>query len=211
MKVLLDLRPPKIVQEQKKRINPLRLVMALLFVVFTALSLFNVGYMYFQLDAMNNELGVETNAKDSIQSTVLRLDSELTKLRDTAKAFNDYLVFTKSDIPVVEVLAALEAITPQNLKIESFTLNPGAAAMVGVGLEDTDVVQFAQNLEQIPGIISKVNPPITSKRTVGNRLAVQFNMTAMVNDLGTIFANNKKEAEAALNANSGDQQEEVKP
>ena len=55
MKVLLDLRPPKIVQEQKKRINPLRLVIALLFVVFTALSLFNVGYMYFQLDAMNND------------------------------------------------------------------------------------------------------------------------------------------------------------
>ena len=89
--------------------------------------------------------------------------------------------------------------------------DPGAAAMVGVGLEDTDVVQFAQNLEQIPGIISKVNPPITSKRTVGNRLAVQFNMTAMVNDLGTIFANSKKETEAALSENSGDQQEGVKP
>ena len=74
MQVLLDLRPPKIVQEQKKRINPLRLVVALLFVVFTALSLFNVGYMYFQLDAMNNELGMENSAKDTIQSTVLRLD-----------------------------------------------------------------------------------------------------------------------------------------
>ena len=154
---------------------------------------------------------METNAKDTIQSTVFRLDEELTKLRDTAKAFNDYLVFTKSDIPVVEVLAALEAITPQNLKVENFTLNPGAAAMVGVGLEDTDVVQFAQNLEQIPGIVSRVNPPITTKTTVGNRVAVEFNMTAIVNDLGTIFANSKKEAEAALSANSGDKKEEVKP
>ncbi len=210
MQVLLDLRPPKIVQEQKKRINPLRLVIAVLFVAFASLSLFNVGYMYFKLEAMNSELGMENSAKDRIQSSVFRLDEELTKLRDTAKAFNDYLVFTKSDIPVVEVLAALEAITPQNLKIESFTLNPGAAAMVGVGLEDTDVVQFAQNLEQIPGIVSRVNPPITTKSTVGNRLAVEFNMTAMVNDLGTIFANNKKEAETVLSENSGDQ-EEVKP
>ena len=210
MQVLLDLRPPKIVQEQKKRINPLRLVIAVLFVAFGSLSLFNVGYMYFKLDAMNTELGMENSAKDRIQSSVFRLDEELTKLRDTAKAFNDYLVFTKSDIPVVEVLAALEAITPQNLKIESFTLNPGAAAMVGVGLEDTDVVQFAQNLEQIPGIVSRVNPPITTKSTVGNRVAVEFNMTAMVNDLGTIFANNKKEAETVLSENSGDQ-EEVKP
>ena len=210
MQVLLDLRPPKIVQEQKKRINPLRLVIAVLFVAFASLSLFNVGYMYFKLEAMNSELGMENSAKDRIQSSVFRLDEELTKLRDTAKAFNDYLVFTKSDIPVVEVLAALEAITPQNLKIESFTLNPGAAAMVGVGLEDTDVVQFAQNLEQIPGIVSRVNPPITTKSTVGNRVAVEFNMTAMVNDLGTIFANNKKEAESVLSENSGDQ-EEVKP
>ena len=210
MQVLLDLRPPKIVQEQKKRINPLRLVIAVLFVAFGSLSLFNVGYMYFKLDAMNTELGMENSAKDSIQTRVFRFDEELTKLRDTAKAFNDYLVFTKSDIPVVEVLAALEAITPQNLKIESFTLNPGAAAMVGVGLEDTDVVQFAQNLEQIPGIVSRVNPPITTKSTVGNRVAVEFNMTAMVNDLGTIFANNKKEAESVLSENSGDQ-EEVKP
>ena len=210
MQVMLDLRPPKIVQEQKKRINPLRLVIAVLFVAFGSLSLFNVGYMYFKLDAMNTELGMENSAKDSIQTRVFRFDEELTKLRDTAKAFNDYLVFTKSDIPVVEVLAALEAITPQNLKIESFTLNPGAAAMVGVGLEDTDVVQFAQNLEQIPGIVSRVNPPITTKSTVGNRVAVEFNMTAMVNDLGTIFANNKKEAESVLSENSGDQ-EEVKP
>lgn len=210
MQVMLDLRPPKIVQEQKKRINPLRLVIALLFLIFTALSMFNVGYMYFQLEAMKEDLGMENNSKDSIQSTVLRLEDELAKLRETAKAFNDYLVFTKSDIPVVEVLAALEAVTPQNLKIETFTLNPGAAAMVGVGLEDTDVVQFSQNLGQIPGIISKVNVPITSKRTVGNRLAVQFNLTAAVNDLGTIFANSKKEAEAALNENSGDQ-EGVKP
>ncbi len=46
---------------------------------------------------------------------------------------------------------------------------------------------------------------------LGNRLAVQFNMTAMVNDLGTIFANSKKETEAALSENSGDQQEGVKP
>ena len=46
---------------------------------------------------------------------------------------------------------------------------------------------------------------------IGNRLAVQFNMTAMVNDLGTIFANSKKETEAALSENSGDQQEGVKP
>ena len=210
MQVLLDLRPPKIVQEQKKRINPLRLVIAVLFVAFASLSLFNVVYMYFKLEAMNSDMGMENSAKDSIQTRVFRFDEELTKLRDTAKAFNDYLVFTKSDIPVVEVLAALEAITPQNLKIESFTLNPGAAAMVGVGLEDTDVVQFAQNLEQIPGIVSRVNPPITTKSTVGNRLAVEFNMTAMVNDLGTIFANNKKEAETVLSENSGDQ-EEVKP
>lgn len=201
MQVMLDLRPPKIVQEQKKKINPIRLVTALLFFVFTVLSVFNVGYMYFQLESMRDALGTEMNTKDTMQSRVLQLETELTKLRDTAKAFNDYLVFTKSDIPVVEVLAALEAVMPQNLKIESFTLNPGAAAMVGVGLEDTDVVQFSQNLGQIPGIISKVNSPITSKRTVGNRVAVQFNLTCVVNDLGTIFANTKKEAEVVL---SGD-------
>ena len=188
MKVLLDLRPAYIVASQKKKVDPIRLITFVFFFAFVVMSSINITVMFFNMLDLEQNLQNAQSEQSRAQESLMSLEQRIESLRKQAQAFRDYLEFTNADLPVVEVLAALESLTPAGLKIETLNLTPGGASMVGVALTDDKIVDFAQRLGEVPDIITRVNVPITTKRTLGTQLVPEFSLTLNVSNLGAIFA-----------------------
>lgn len=183
MQVLFDLRPATLVHSQEKRVDAIRLLSALLFVVFFMVSGFNIVYTWMHWSQVRGELKKAQTTKESIQKESVELESNRSILQGFMDKTRVYLDFARQEVPSVEFLAALEDMTPQGLKISLVEIKPGSVHMRGSALTDQEVVEFAARLEANKNIIERVEMPVTTKSTVGNQIIAEFAVTGTLKSI----------------------------
>ena len=203
MQVLFDLRPPHLVQIQETKVDPVRLLSVLFFVVFVLLSVFNIAFTTLQLGNVRSELarlrGEETRVSDNNNQLASSIDS-MRAFRDRIKA---YLAFTRQELPSVEFLAALEGAVPRGLKIANLEIRPGSAIMRGSALTDQDIIDFGATLDGMRNIVRKVDAPVTTRGTLGTRMISNFSMTCSVRSISEIADAYPKQMERSTESGDG--------
>ncbi len=203
MQVLFDLRPPHLVQSQETRVDPIRLLSVLFLVIFVLLSVFNIAYTTLQLGSVRSELarlrGEEARVSDNNNRLTSSIDS-MRALRDRIKA---YLAFTRQELPAVEFMAALEGAVPRGLKIENLEIRPGSALMRGSALTDQDIIDFGATLDGMRNIVRKVDAPVTTRGTLGERMISNFSMTCSVRSISEIAGTYPQQAEPSDESGDG--------
>ena len=203
MQVLFDLRPPHLVQSQETRVDPIRLLSVLFFVVFVLLSIFNIAFTTFQLNNVRSELarlrGEETRVTDNND----RLGASIGSMREFRDRIKEYLAFTRQELPTVEFMAALEGAVPRGLKIANLEIRPGSALMRGSALTDQDIIDFGAKLDGMRNIVRKVDAPVTTRGTLGARMISDFSMTCSIRSITDIADTYPEQIENANESEGG--------
>lgn len=205
MQVLFDLRPPHLVQSQETRVDPIRLLSVLFFVVFILLSAFNIAFTTLQLGSARSELarlkGEEARVSDNNNRLIAGIDS-IRAFRDRIRA---YLAFTSQELPAVEFMAALEGAVPRGLKIANLEIRPGSVLMRGSALTDQDIIDFGATLDGMRNIVRKVDAPVTTRGALGARMVSDFSMTCSIRPISEIAGASPEQPEGAeRSGESGD-------
>ncbi|MDL2263026.1 hypothetical protein LJC31_00075 [Synergistaceae bacterium OttesenSCG-928-I11] len=203
MQVLFDLRPPHLVQSQETRVDPIRLLSVLFFVVFVLLSIFNIAFTTLQLNNVRSELarlrGEETRVTDNND----RLGASIGSMREFRDRIKAYLAFTRQELPTVEFMAALEGAVPRGLKIANLEIRPGSALMRGSALTDQDIIDFGAKLDGMRNIVRKVDAPVTTRGTLGTRMISDFSMTCSIRSITDIADTYPEQIEDANESEGG--------
>ena len=186
MQVLFDLRPPHLVQSQETRVDPIRLLSVLLFVVFVLLSVFNIAYTTMQLNGVRSELARIRGEQTRVGENNDRLGSSIDGMRAFRDRIKVYLAFTRQELPTVEFMAALEGAVPRGLKIANLEIRPGSVLMRGSALTDQDIIDFGAKLDGMRNIVRKVDAPVTTRGAIGTRMISDFSMTCSIRTISEI-------------------------
>jgi Tfp pilus assembly protein PilN len=189
MQVLLDLRPPHLVHLQERSVDALRLLSIVLFMVFMALSFWNVGFTAFKYLQVRQELSDLLGRQSEIRTQSASLAETIKQMQALKTQIAAYLEFTREELPAVEFLKTLEDTVPDGLKISSLNLIPGNASMTGSALGDDRIIAFAANLDSQKYIVTRVNSPVTTKSVLGSRQISDFRITCDIRKVLDIAAN----------------------
>jgi hypothetical protein len=186
MQVLFDLRPPHLVQSQETKVDMVRLLCVLLFVLFVLLSAFNIAFTTLQLSGVRAELARIRGEAERAGENKNRLDSRLAGMREFTDGVREYLAFTSQELPIVEFMTALEGAVPPGLKIENLEILPGNVIIKGSALSDRDIIDFGAKLDSMRGIVRKVDAPVTTRGAVGAKIVSDFSMTCDIRSISEI-------------------------
>lgn len=188
MQVLFDLKSKQLAHEQETRVDIIRLVSVLLFVVFVLLSAFNIGFTTLQLNGVKSELAALRNEEGRVNDNSNRLANSIDTMRKMRDKIKAYLAFTRQELPAVEFMAALEAAVPGGLKITNLEIRPGNALMRGSALTDQDIIDFGAKLDGMRGIVTKVDAPVTTRGTIGSRMVSDYTITCNIRSISDVAA-----------------------
>lgn len=186
MQVLFDLRPRHLVQTQNQQVDPIRLFSVLFFIVFVAVSLYNILNTVMKLRDARAQLNSLSSDRMVTSDTATRLEVDIANMRVLKNKIKAYVEFTRLELPTVEFMAALEGAVPLRLKIVKLIITPGGASMTGAGVDDQDIIDFGAKLDSMKNIVTKVDAPVTTKSTMGNRMISNFIITCSMKSLSEI-------------------------
>ena len=165
----LDLRPAEYVELERRRysFNPNRLVLWGLLAGFLMMSAGTMSYAFLTVHKLNEEIEY---MRDNVNSlTILRQGLERTnsELEQKRRRTEKILDFVKSDIPVLEILNALEVNITNGIKYDNadFTLGPFGGVNVivdGKARDDKDIITMTEGLKE-SGLFESVMLPVSQK------------------------------------------------
>lgn len=175
-------------RRRERRIDPPRLLILSLFVVFLLLSVYNIGHTVSRLRSARAEIACLKGEEARVVAMATRLGNTIASLKKAHDRTLDYLAFVRFDLPAVEFLAALEEAVAPGIKIAAVEMQPGSARMRGSALTEQDVRGFAARLEGMQYIVSKVEVPVVTKGAVGRRAVWNFAISCDIEQIAEITA-----------------------
>lgn len=92
------------------------------------------------------------------------MDKELSRISGETSQFELKLDYLLSDIPSIELLTAFAAIMPDTITVESLSLTTSKLSITGIGKNEEDILQFANDLNTT-SFASSVSVPVISPAT----------------------------------------------
>ncbi|MDR1914954.1 MAG: PilN domain-containing protein [Synergistaceae bacterium] len=188
MQTMFDLRPPHLVQMQSQKVDILRVLNVLFFLVFIMLSIYDIGFLALNLRRVKLELNDVRGEEMRVQTQSAQYASVLTTMKALRDKIQVYLAFTKEELPAVEFMASLEGAIPSGITITTMDVRPGNVLMKGAALSGEPIIELAAKLDGMKNIVTNVDAPVTSKSTLGARLISEFTITCNIKDIMSIAA-----------------------
>lgn len=169
----LDLRPSKYVELERRRysFNPNRLLLWGLLVAFVMLSMGTISFTWMQIDKLNEELDVLRANNSGLMQRRAEIAAANSRLESHRKQTEQIMDFLRSDIPVLEVLNALEANAATGIKFDEADFSRGLTGIITVVIEgkaeeQKSVVTMTEGLKA-SGVFSEVRLPFSQKDQIG--------------------------------------------
>jgi Tfp pilus assembly protein PilN len=189
MQVLFDLRPPHLVQLQARNVDVPRLLGILLFMIFMALSFWNVGFTAFKYLQVRQELNVSLGRHSEVRTLSATLGAAIKQMQAEKTRIVAYLEFTREELPAVEFMKALEDTIPDGLKIATLNVRPESVAMAGSALGGDQIIDFAAKLDSQKYIVTRVDSPVTTRSELRGRQISDFRIICDLRKILDIAAN----------------------
>ena len=182
----LDLRPAEYVELERRRysFNPNRLALWGLLAGFLMMSVGTISYAFMTIQSLKQ--GIE-DMRDNVGSMTLQrqsLERTNSQLESKRKQTEKILDFLKGDIPVLEILNALEANMPEGVKYDNadFTLGPlgGVNVVVdGKARSDKEIIAMTEGLKD-SGLFESVMLPVSQRDQLQRKV---FKLVLRVKDI----------------------------
>jgi hypothetical protein len=161
MVVKLDLRlPGKETREERESGYKHLLLFTSVFIFAIAGTLvFTVGgWQLYSLRTQRQELkdGAFSNSRK-----IAIMDKELGRITGDMSILESKIDYMLSDIPSVELLTALAKILPEGITIETLSMTSGRLSLSGIGRNEEEILQFANDLHLAP-FANIVSVPVIS-------------------------------------------------
>jgi hypothetical protein len=160
-----------------------------MFVIFLALSFYNIGFTAFKYFTVRQELSAATGEQMSVRNASAQLAAAIKEMQALKTRIVAYLEFTREELPAVEFMTVLEDAIPAGLKISNVEVRSGNAMMEGTALTGDEIIAFAANLDAMKYIVTKVDSPVTTKSDLGTRQVSNFKITCDIRKILDIAAN----------------------
>lgn len=161
MVVKLDLRlPGKETREERESGYKHLLLFTSIFLFAIAGTLVFIigGWQLYSLRSQRLELkeGALSNSEK-----IAIMDKELGRITGDMSKLETKLDYLLSDIPSVELLTILAKILPEGITIEVLSMTSGRLSLSGIGRNEEEILQFANNLHMVP-FANIVSVPVIS-------------------------------------------------
>ena len=161
MVVKLDLRlPGKETREERESGYKHLLLFTSIFLFAIAGTLVFIigGWQLYSLRSQRLELkeGALSNSEK-----IAIMDKELGRITGDMSKLETKLDYLLSDIPSVELLTILAKILPEGITIEVLSMTSGRLSLSGIGRNEEEILQFANNLHMAP-FANIVSVPVIS-------------------------------------------------
>ncbi|MBR0035091.1 MAG: hypothetical protein IJP54_05410, partial [Synergistaceae bacterium] len=182
----LDLRPAEFVELERRRysFNPNRLALWGLLAGFLMMSAGTISYAFITIQNLRQSIEDMRDNVGSLTSRRQNLERENSELESKRKQTEKILDFLKGDIPVLEILNALEVNMPNGIKYDNadFTLGPlgGVNVVVdGKARSDKEIITMTEGLKD-SGLFDSVLLPVSQKDQLQRRV---FKLVLRVKDI----------------------------
>ena len=182
----LDLRPAEYVELERRRysFNPNRLILWALLAGFLMMSAGTISYAFLTTYRMNEEIEA---MQDTISSLTLKrqeLEKENSHLEKRRQHTEQILEFLKNDMPVLEVLNAIEVNTINGIKYDNADFSKGPLGGVNVVVDgkarsDKEIITMSEGLKE-SGLFESVMIPFSQKDQLQRKV---FKMVLRVKDI----------------------------
>ncbi|MBR4196844.1 MAG: pilus assembly protein PilM [Synergistaceae bacterium] len=182
----LDLRPAEYVELERRRysFNPNRLALWGLLAGFLMMSLGTISYAFMTMNSLTEKIDSLRGNLGSLTAQRQRLERENSQLEAQRKQTEKILDFLKGDIPVLEILNALEVNIPDGVKYDNadFVLGPlgGVNVVVdGKARSDKEIIAMTEGLKE-SGLFDSVMLPVSQKDQLQRKV---FKVVLRVKDI----------------------------
>lgn len=165
----LDLRPPEYIELERRRysFNPNRLILWGLLAGFMMTSLGTISYAFMTMRNLNASI---EDMRENVSALTIRrqaLERENAELEQKRQHTEKIIDFLKGDIPVLEIMNALEVNQPEGVKFDNadFVIGPlgGVNVVVdGKSLDDGAIIKMTEGLKE-SGLFDSVMLPVSQK------------------------------------------------
>ena len=187
----LDLRPSEYVELERRRysFNPNRLALWLLLAGFLMTSIGTISYAFINIQNISEKIEDLRGEENAITSRRHILEKKNAELENQRRHTEKILDFLKGDIPVLEILNALEVNQTTGIKYDSaqFTLGPlgGVNVVVdGKANDDMEIITMTEGLKE-SGLFDSVMLPFSQRDQLQRKV---FKLVLRVKDILVINA-----------------------
>jgi len=161
MVVKLDLRlPGKETREERESGYKHLLLFTSVFIFAIAGTLVFIigGWQLYSLRTQRQELkdGALSNSRK-----IAIMDKELGRITGDMSKLETKLDYMLSDIPSVELLTVIAKMLPEGITIETLSMTSGRLSLSGIGRNEEEILQFANDLHMAP-FANIVSVPVIS-------------------------------------------------
>lgn len=164
----IDLRPSKYVELERRRysFNPTRLALWMMMSGFFMLSAGTIGYSITKVRDLMDRVDEKRDNISILTQRRMRLVQENSKLDESRKKTEKIIEFLQSDIPVLEVLNALEISAGTGIKFDNadFSRNLSVVTVVidGKADDENSIISLSEGLKASK-LFSRIMLPVSQK------------------------------------------------
>ena len=170
----LDLRPVEFVELETRKysFNPMRIILCGLIAVFFMLSSGTIAFTLYSIRNIIVETEILRESVGDFTRRRIELAQENSRLEIQKEKTEKILNFLQSDIPVLEIMKALEIYSGTGLKFDSATFSRGTAGEISVVLDgkakdDKSVFTLIEGLTK-SGLFLNIMLPVSQKNQNGD-------------------------------------------
>lgn len=178
----LDLRPREYVELERRRyaFNPTRLALWMMLAGFFMLSAGTIGYSVTKIRDLIDEIDEFRDNVSILTQRRMRLTEENLRLDKQKQKTEKLIAFFQSDIPVLEIMNALESSAGTGVKLDNadFSRNLSVVTVVidGKAQDEQSVINLTEGLKA-SGLFSHVMLPVSQKDAL-KRIVFKLVLTA---------------------------------
>ena len=183
----LDLRPAEYVELERRRysFNPNRIILWGLLVAFVMLSIGTISFAWMRMRDLDLELEDMRIANSDLLARRTELAKTNADLENQQKQTEQILEFLKRDIPVLEVMGALETHFAAGVKLDEADFSRMALGRVlvtidGKASDEKAILAMTEGLKQC-GLFDDVRLPVSQKAQTGQ---IIFKLLLRVKETG---------------------------
>lgn len=164
----LDLRPREYVELERRRyaFNPTRLALWMMLSGFFMLSAGTIGYSVSKIREMIDDIDEMRSNVNVVTQRRMRLTQENSRLEKSKQKTEKIIEFLQSDIPVLEIMNALESSAGTGIKFDNadFSRNLSIITVVidGKASDEQSIISLSEGLKA-SGLFSRIMLPVSQK------------------------------------------------